>query len=1482
MPLAGGPSDKAGNSYERRWTVFALIDLLLGRAQTIRIEVPGEDGAGSEFRLMVGGVPEWHQVKRQRSAGSWTVSALASERVLQPWQAKLTRGERCVFVSSTSADELRELAERARSAQSWDEFNAKFLTADPVRKSFDRLCRAWNNPPEAAVWNGLRHVQVHGIDENDLAQWINDRLRAYTAGADPGTVAAVLAQLVDDSVHQELSAADVWAYLAKHGIVRRDLDRDAAVVRRVADSAESYLARLRPLYIGGHELPRQEARTALNHLDEGRRVILVGGAGVGKSVVTAQVVTLARERRWPVLVISADRLPDTATTTQLGAELGLSDSPSTVLAGVAAGGVALLVIDQLDAVGVVSGRHPERLRLITDLLREARSYPRLRVLLACRQFDIDNDRELRAVVRDDNAALVTVGDLDEGQIRQVLAAAGLPVKVPTPLMRLLAVPLHLALYVELEKDGVGDVQSARTLIDLYDSYWKAKRTACQRARDGADEWMPVIERLVRRMSDRQEHFVPEPLLDDLDQQVKVMASEGVLTVGQARVQFFHETFFDYCFARHYLASGATVRDLLITSEQDLFRRAQVRQILTYERGADFGRYIADFAWIITSPEVRLHIKALVVALLDNLSNPTAEEWQVLRPIAEDPLSPLHLRLWEALRRNPAWFPVLDAADTWATLLRSGGDPADRALWALTGCAADHAARVCELLTEAPDKFWIPRRRQFLRLVDVQRARELVDLLLTAINDGDFDVDNSDLAHTLGELATVRPTWAIEVLAAFVRRVRTAEMVKPTSSADPHSALSQDFAFDPRVIATQAPGEFVDRLLQEFLSLMCENERPDWARTELVPDALWHYRIYGSHASLSDNLFEGMGLALAALADADPAHAAEAFALLRAEPYEAAAFLLARGYAGNPATFADDAVDWLTTTSGARVLGYVDAPAWVSRQLVAAISPHCSPARFDQLVEALLYYAPPAERTYKGRRTRGITELCLLNGVDAARRPSRVERRLAELRRKFGLDDVAPPKGITGGVVPPPIPEDRARKMTDRQWLKAMRRYGSSGTTWRGERLIGDAWTQAQVLETLTKENPQRFARLLLAMPPGTSEAYLSAILRGLTGVRLDGDLLLKVCRHASDVGGSDANRWLVRLIEAHAAGSVDDELVGMVAKVAVIDPDPARRPPGEPWNGGSIDSAALNSARGAAALAIGKLVFEEPARLAIVKPALHQLVTDPQPEVRAAAVGALASLLDIDSDLALALFHDAVGQGNGELLGSRYVERFLRDAIRQGHYAAVRALLGHMLTDQHDPAREAAARLLAFASYHAPDVDSEVDAVLNGADDIARAAAVSVFANNITYVPRRDRSVAVVSAAFNDPVKAVRDAGGRAFYHLENERLTDYAAMIAAFARSRALADGAWAALHAVESSRQPLPPVILDLCEAFVRTHQDAIGNIATSAAADAIDVVRLTLRIHAQHTDPEVRRRCLDLIDQLVMLRAHGIERDLETIER
>ena len=309
----------------------------------------------------------------------------------------------------------------------------------------------------------------------------------------------------------------------------------------------------------------------------------------------------------------------------------------------------------------------------------------------------------------------------------------------------------------------------------------------------------------------------------------------------------------------------------------------------------------------------------------------------------------------------------------------------------------------------------------------------------------------------------------------------------------------------------------------------------------------------------------------------------------------------------------------------------------------------------------------------------------------------------------------------------------------------------SGSTWRNGRFIGDSGTQAHVLEALTKEDPQRFARLLLRIPTGTADAYVSAILRGLTDARVDLGQLLDVCRHAVRLGGDDdVTRWLVYLIEAHAGGPLDDELIEMIAAVARGEHSTA--PLGTPgnWEGGDDESAALHSTRGAAALAIGRLLREQPSRLRLVEPALRRLAVDAQSDIRAAAVAALAPLLHSDPDLAVDLFHEAVNLDPGQLLGGRDVDQFLRAAVHARRYSDVAPLLTQMLSAPDHATRRAAARWRTLAAYYDPSLDSEVDVLLTGADGATRAAAVEVFADNITYEPRLERTIAVLSAALDD------------------------------------------------------------------------------------------------------------------------------------
>src|SRR5437868_11768104 len=107
-----------------------------------------------------------------------------------------------------------------------------------------------------------------------------------------------------------------------------------------------------------------------------------------------------------------------------------------------------------------------------------------------------------------------------------------------------------------------------------------------------------------------------------------MASQNVIVVENDTVRFFHETFFDYCWARLFVEEGRTLLEFLLADglEQHLFRRAQVRQILEFQRERDFSTYLRNLRELLTDTRVRYHLKKLAIDWLARRVDPRPEEW----------------------------------------------------------------------------------------------------------------------------------------------------------------------------------------------------------------------------------------------------------------------------------------------------------------------------------------------------------------------------------------------------------------------------------------------------------------------------------------------------------------------------------------------------------------------------------------------------------------------------------------------------------------------------------------------------------------------------------------------------------------------------------------------------------------------------------------------------------------------------------------
>jgi hypothetical protein len=169
-----------------------------------------------------------------------------------------------------------------------------------------------------------------------------------------------------------------------------------------------------------------------------------------------------------------------------------------------------------------------------------------------------------------------------------------------------------------------ELPSFQGIAELYERYWgRKRRTVGQRLKRDAN-WLRGIDTITAYLSAHQVLSTPGRIVEEWKEDVNAMVSEHVLVLETRNIRFFHEGFCDYAFARRFVDSGGDVLQILLQSEQHLFRRAQVRQVLSYARGTDFQRYLLFLERILFQAQIRFHIKRLIVSGLSQCEQPYAQ------------------------------------------------------------------------------------------------------------------------------------------------------------------------------------------------------------------------------------------------------------------------------------------------------------------------------------------------------------------------------------------------------------------------------------------------------------------------------------------------------------------------------------------------------------------------------------------------------------------------------------------------------------------------------------------------------------------------------------------------------------------------------------------------------------------------------------------------------------------------------------------
>lgn len=1483
-PRPGGETDKLGNRYELAWAIRHALYCVFNDRQALTAEdIDVELGQGSEFTYETGRFIEVHQLKRQNgNRNGWTIRELADMKIFDAAKRHVANGRHYHFVSLIPCRPLQELSERARKSTDLANFTNCWLNND-LSLYFDKLSAPELLGSPKAAWDTLRGMWFSVHDEDDIIRVNNMLAECCFSGANAHLKCLAVGDILLDNLGKRLSRTELLAMLAEQDIkplTRGSRQTAHEQVLAITNSWRQSVQRelLQP------PIERAEANQLVRALDLGQIGLITGTAGGGKSSVLEQAVVSLERTGAEVLALRLDRLDHFASTVDLGRQLGIETSPAVALAMISDGRPAYLVIDQLDAVSLASGRIPERFDVVMDLIGEALSVSGMHVVLACRQFDIDNDHRIHKLAARTDVTKVEVDPLTEEDVDAAVTSMGLEPTHLTPSQRvLLQTPLHLVLLQTISSQS--DALAFQSRGSLFEAFWERKRQAA-RARRQDIRFNDVVSRIANAVSDWQTLSVPIEILDDEDliEDANVLVSEHVLARDNGRIAFFHEAFFDYAFARLWVSRAESLVDFLLRDEQALFRRAQVRQILQhlYEREPD--RFRAEVEAVLTAGNIRFHIKETVLAVVANLVTPTSADAKLMLRVAATHPS-FEALLWQQLCR-PQWFArFYNDGQIVAWLDGPDEDMRNHALNTIVSAVDEHPESIVALLGRYKSA---PEYHNWLRWIslfaDMWRDRQLFALVLEGVRQGAYDAVEHDLWLTAHDLAKHEPLWAIELLQA--RLIDHVDALALDEEGKVPVLGMREYGADDLVkeAADAEPLAFVQTIvpyLRQVMAVTAMEYRED------VPIHDQHFSIRTEvdgieGGELDDALFAATVRSLEVLAKTTPEAIRSLLIDLAADPYDASQFLLYRALSAGSKHFADWAASLLLEGVRRLYCGYISDARWAARELVRAIAPHVPDATHQQLENLFR----DLHNEYESRHSWERLAFKFLSALEESRLTPVGRRRLGEYRRKFKEDAPAKPCGSTGGFIGSPIAPAAAQNMTNGDWLRAMTKYDSNETNWHT--LTGGARELSGVLRDEVTADPTRFARLTLQLTPEFNTAYTNALLMGFGDAEVSdgaGPLIFEAVRHIASLGQADNDRWLGMALQRYYR-EVPLDLVELILDRTLYTPDPTDDSPVIICDGTDGQRAVdmringINTARGSLAEALGDLLFADSdgQRTALVAPYLSVMASDSVLSVRSCVAHTLAASLRYARPEVLKAFSTLI-KADDRLLAAELVQQ-LMVYIGNVNPEVIDPIIQRMLASEDIEAREAGGIIATFAAleWGRPELLRQALA----GDLQVRKGVAQATVQRVDCTSNTELAAETLIRLMDDEADEVRKEVAEVASHLCGHSLRPFVQLLAQLIDSPSYVYATPQLLITLEKAPDRVDDLVLKAAHRFVDVFGKDATDIRRGAAADANHISELVVRGLAQCRNHAQQAALLDVLDRLLELGLYGVYRAIEKAER
>ena len=361
---------------------------------------------------------------------------------------------------------------------------------------------------------------------------------------------------------------------------------------------------------------------------ESKVKLLVGEAGVGKTVVIKSLIEKLEKDGIKTLSIKADR--SNITEASLG-PLSLQTLQDSLNLLSSQQDKVVLIIDQIDALSQILSNDRDKLNVLLDTVASLKveSSHSTRVIVSCRKYDLMYDSSLKPLGIDN---VIELGKISEADVKSVLdhLSPGLFESMNHKTRILLQTAQRLDMFCRLYVSGHRQT-SYESEVVLFDELWLHLIHDCPSGLTptGVEKFLYSIANTILDSETLSPFWTASadeyPLLHYL-------ASEGVIKADGGQVSFFHQSFLDYTSARQYVQSGRSFVSDLEDWFQGLEIRSKIKGVLEYLRSHSELHYKEELFGLIKSPRIRRHIKLIAVSIVTSASNPLPFERKLVRDL----------------------------------------------------------------------------------------------------------------------------------------------------------------------------------------------------------------------------------------------------------------------------------------------------------------------------------------------------------------------------------------------------------------------------------------------------------------------------------------------------------------------------------------------------------------------------------------------------------------------------------------------------------------------------------------------------------------------------------------------------------------------------------------------------------------------------------------------------------------------------------